>query len=78
MKKLGVIAATLVGATMLSVAPISVGQSLDKGLSLAIKRCASRGGATANGRECCWCPQETRATGSPAVRSGRDLPSVLK
>jgi len=36
MKKLSVIAATLVGATMLSVAPISVGQSLDKGLSLAI------------------------------------------
>ncbi len=36
MKKISLIAATLVGAAMLSVAPISLHQSRDNGLSLAV------------------------------------------
>jgi hypothetical protein len=36
MRKMSVIAATLVGAAMLSITPISLHQSQDKGLSLSV------------------------------------------
>jgi len=36
MKRVSVIAATFIGAAMLSVAPVSIHQSQDKGLSLSV------------------------------------------
>ena len=42
MKKLTVIGATLVGALMLCAAPISLHQSQDKGLSLAVDKAQAR------------------------------------
>jgi hypothetical protein len=38
MKKISVIGATLVGAVVLSAAPISLHQSQDKGLSLSVDK----------------------------------------
>ena len=42
MKKISVIAATLVGAAVLCAAPISLHQSLDKGLSLSVDKAQAR------------------------------------
>jgi hypothetical protein len=42
MKKLSVIAATLVGAAMLFAAPISLHQSQDKGLTLSVDKAQAR------------------------------------
>ena len=42
MKKISVIAATLVGAAMLCAAPISLHQSQDKGLTLSVDKARAR------------------------------------
>ena len=42
MKKISVIAAALVGAAVLCAAPISLHQSLDKGLSLSVDKAQAR------------------------------------
>ena len=42
MKKISVIAATLVGAAMLCAAPISLQQSQDKGLTLSVDKAQAR------------------------------------
>jgi hypothetical protein len=44
MKKMSMIGATLIGAAMLSAAPISLHQSQDKGLSLSIDSAYARVG----------------------------------
>jgi hypothetical protein len=77
MRKLALVAATVVGAVVFSAAPISVKWSAEKNLSVSLDKAYAGGWKACNARKRSRRQPQAYAAGGATLRGGRDLPALL-